>query len=56
MAGRLGANQSWCSNGWTNHVEGERIDVVLYSNRLDPQPRTIHRVALEQGQEIGAIA
>lgn len=36
--------------------EGERIDVVLYSNRLDPQPRTIHRVALEQGQEIGAIA
>ena len=36
--------------------DGERIDVVLYSTRLDPQPRPIHRVALEQGQEIGAIA
>jgi hypothetical protein len=34
--------------------EDERIDIVLYSTRLDPQPRPIHRAALEQGVEIGA--
>ena len=32
--------------------EGEKIDVVLYSPFLDPQPRPIHRVALESGEEL----
>jgi hypothetical protein len=36
--------------------EDERIDVVLYSTRLDSQPRSIHRAALEQGVELGAAS
>lgn len=30
----------------------ERLDVVLYAPALHPQPRPIHRVALEQGIEL----
>lgn len=33
--------------------EDERIDLVLYSARLDPEPRSIHRTAMERGVEIG---
>lgn len=36
--------------------EDERIDVVLYSARLDSQPRPIHRAALEQGVELAAVS
>jgi len=32
--------------------EDERLDVVLYSRRLDPEPRAIHREALERGLEL----
>ena len=32
--------------------EDERIDVVLFSQKLDPEPRAIHRAALEHGVEL----
>lgn len=32
--------------------EDEKLDVVLYSPRLDLQPRPIHRAALERGVEL----
>ena len=37
----------------TAAFEDERIDVVLWSRRLDPEPRPIHRAA-EQGLELTA--
>ena len=36
----------------TPDFEDERLDVVLYSNQLDPQPRAIHQVVLAQGVEL----
>ncbi len=36
----------------TPDFEDERIDVVLRSTALDPEPRAIHRVALQQGIEL----
>lgn len=36
----------------TPDFEGERLDVVLYSVHLDPQPRPIHQVALNDGVEL----
>jgi len=36
----------------TPAFDGERVDVVLHSRALDPQPRPIHRAALAQGIEI----
>lgn len=36
----------------TPAFDGERVDVVLHSLALDPQPRPIHRAALSQGIEI----
>jgi hypothetical protein len=36
----------------TPAFEDERLDVVLYSRALDPQPRPIHRAALAQGIEL----
>ena len=38
----------------TAAFEDERIDVLLWSRRLDPEPSTIQRVALEQGLELTA--
>lgn len=32
--------------------EDERLDVVLYSTLLDPQPRPIHQAALTEGVEL----
>jgi predicted nucleotidyltransferase len=39
----------------TADFEDERIDVVLYSPRLDPEPRSIHRVALAEGVELAGV-
>ncbi len=36
----------------TPEFDGERIDVVLFSPRLDPNPQPIQRVAMEQGVEL----
>jgi predicted nucleotidyltransferase len=36
----------------TPDFEGERLDVVLYSTQIDPQPRPIHQVALNEGVEL----
>ncbi len=36
----------------TPAFEGERVDVVLHSRALDPQPRPIHSAALAQGIEL----
>ena len=36
----------------TPEFDGERIDVVLFSPRLDPVPRPIQRVAMAQGVEL----
>ncbi len=36
----------------TPAFEGERIDVVLRSTALDPQPRAIHSAALQEGIEL----
>jgi predicted nucleotidyltransferase len=36
----------------TPAFEDEKLDVVLFSPALDPQPRPIHRVALAQGVEL----
>jgi hypothetical protein len=36
----------------TPDFEDERLDVVLYSTHLDPQPRPIHQVALSEGVEL----
>lgn len=38
----------------TAAFEDERIDVLLWSRRLDPEPSAIQRVALEQGLELTA--
>lgn len=36
----------------TPEFDGERIDVLLFSPRLDPVPRPVQRVAMEQGVEL----
>ena len=36
----------------TPAFEDERIDVVLFSPSLDPQPRAIHREAMAHGVEL----
>jgi predicted nucleotidyltransferase len=36
----------------TAEFEGERIDLVLFSPRLDPEPRPVQRAAMEQGVEL----
>jgi hypothetical protein len=36
----------------TPEFEGERIDLVLWSTTLDPEPKPIHRIALTQGLEL----
>ncbi len=36
----------------TPDFEGERLDVVLYSTQIDPRPRPIHQVALNEGVEL----
>ena len=36
----------------TPDFEDERLDVVLYSSHLDPQPQPIHEVALKEGVEL----
>ena len=36
----------------TAAFDGERVDVVLHSRALDPQPCPIHRAALAHGIEI----
>jgi predicted nucleotidyltransferase len=36
----------------TAAFEDERIDVVLFSQNLDPLPRAIHRAAMEHGVEL----
>lgn len=38
----------------TPAFEDERIDVLLWSRPLDPEPSAIQRVALEQGRELTA--
>jgi hypothetical protein len=36
----------------TPEFDGERIDVVLFSPRLDATPRPVQRMAMEQGVEL----
>jgi hypothetical protein len=36
----------------TPEFEGERIDLVLWSTALDPEPKPIHQIALMQGLKI----
>lgn len=38
----------------TTAFEDERIDVLLWSRRMDPVPSAIQRAAVEQGQELTA--
>ena len=36
----------------TPEFDGERIDLVLFSPHLDPEPRPVQRAALEHGVEV----
>jgi predicted nucleotidyltransferase len=36
----------------TPEFEGERIDLVLFSPTLDPEPRAVQRAALQHGVEL----
>lgn len=36
----------------TAEFDGERIDVVLFSPRLDPTPRAVQREAMDHGVEL----
>lgn len=52
-AGLVRARQGFLSDLRDSpEFEDERVDVVLFSSNLDPEPRPIHRVALAEGVEL----